>query len=156
MPTPPPDTQRTRARVEKLARLLDDAIRIPGTSVRIGLDSVLGLLPGVGDVLGLVLGVGILYETVRIGAPRSLVVKMLLNSALDAIGGLVPVAGDLFDFAFKSHARNAKLLTAHLDRLEAAAGPAAPASPGVGLAMVGAFLLTALALMGWAWSRLLG
>lgn len=156
MPTPPPGTQRTRARVEKLARLLDDAIRIPGTRVRIGLDSVIGLLPGVGDLMGLVLGVGILYEAVRIGAPRSLVLKMLGNSALDAIGGLVPVVGDLLDFAFKSHARNAKLLGAHLDRLEAVAHPAAPASRGAGFAMVGAFLLAALALMGWAWSRLLG
>lgn len=142
--------------MEKLAYLLDNAIRIPGTQFRIGLDSIIGLLPGVGDVLGLVLGAAILYEGVRIGAPRGLIVRMLGNSLLDAVGGLVPVFGDLLDFAFKSHARNAKLLSDHLDRLEAAASPAPPASRGIGFVMVSAFLLVVLALIVFAWHRLLG
>lgn len=106
--------------MEKLAWLLDGAIPVPGTKFRFGLDSIIGLIPGVGDAIGLLLGAGILYESVRIGVPRALLGKMIGNAALDTLGGLVPGLGDLFDFAFRSNARNARLLMQHLDALDAA------------------------------------
>jgi hypothetical protein len=104
--------------MERLAWVLDGAIPVPGTSFRVGLDSIIGLIPGVGDVLGLVLGAAIVYEAIRIGAPGNLVGRMIGTPAAVAALGVVPVLGDLADFAFKSNQRNAKLLMAHLDTLE--------------------------------------
>lgn len=123
-PETPTALTAARKRIERIAALLDSAVGIPGTRLRFGLDSVLGLIPGVGDVLGLALGGTILYEGVRAGAPRALILRMLGNSAIDALGGLVPVLGDVFDLAFKSNRRNARLLLEHLDsrmRIEARA-----------------------------------
>ena len=144
----------SRARMEKLAWLLDGFVRVPGTNFRFGLDSIIGLVPGVGDVVGLLLGATILYESVRAGAPRALLVRMLGNAATDALGGLVPVVGDLFDFAFKSNQRNARLLLEHLDRLEAR--PVVEAqrrgSALLALLLVAAFLAVTCGLLWWAWS----
>lgn len=145
----------TRARIEKLAWLLDGVIRVPGTRFRFGLDSIIGLVPGVGDVVGLLLGAAILYESVRAGAPRTLLVRMVGNSAADALGGLIPGVGDLFDFAFKSNQRNARLLMEHLDRIEAR--PIETATPRRGsallaLLLVAAFLAVTCGLLWWAWS----
>lgn len=137
----PPDLARTRtarARIEKLAWLLDGAIRVPGTKFRFGLDSIIGLVPGIGDLIGLLLGAGILYESVKVGAPRPLIMKMLGNGLADALGGLIPGVGDVFDFAFRANARNAKLLIEHLDGIEAQAAP----PPARGSRVVGAFLVT--------------
>jgi hypothetical protein len=146
--------------MEKLAWLLDGAIPVPGTKFRFGLDSIIGLIPGVGDAIGLLLGAGILYESVRIGVPRPLLVKMVGNAALDTLGGLVPGIGDLFDFAFRSNARNAKLLMQHLDALDAASRPVpAPASRGqrlLTLLLLAGFVVGAVALFVWIWGRVLG
>lgn len=141
--------------MEKLAWLLDGAIPLPGTKFRFGLDSIIGLIPGVGDVIGFVIGAGILYESVRIGAPRAIVGKMLGNAALDALGGLVPGLGDLFDFAFKSNRRNAKLLTEHLDRIEARTEVKQGGSKILALLLVASFLAAATAMLWWVWSALL-
>tara|TARA_R110000787_G_scaffold12074_39_gene39383 strand:+ start:1030 stop:1521 length:492 start_codon:yes stop_codon:yes gene_type:complete len=152
-----PDTerQRARARLDKLSWLLDDSVRIPGTNFRLGLDSIIGLIPGLGDVIGLVLGAGIVYQGVRLDAPRPLIVKMLGNAAADAIGGLLPFVGDLFDFAFKSNRRNAKLLIEHLDSLEPkASGPAAK-NRVKAIAIVVVFLGLGLGLLWLVWSAIL-
>lgn len=141
--------------MEKLAWLMDGAIPVPGTKFRFGLDSIIGLIPGVGDVIGFVIGAGILYESVRIGVPRAMVGKMLGNAALDALGGLVPGLGDLFDFAFKSNRRNVKLLTEHLDGLEARTVEGKSGSKLLALLMVAAFLAAAGGLLWFVWSRLL-
>lgn len=142
--------------MEKLAWLLDGAIRVPGTRFRFGLDSIIGLVPGIGDVLGLLLGAGILYESVKVGAPRSLIYKMLRNSSVDVLGGLIPGLGDVFDFAFKSNQRNAKLLMEHLDQLEARSAAKAHRSPLLALLVVTAFLGASVGLLIWTWSRLFG
>lgn len=141
--------------MEKLAWLMDGAIPVPGTKFRFGLDSIIGLIPGVGDVIGFVIGAGILYESVRIGVPRAMVGTMLGNAALDALGGLVPGLGDLFDFAFKSNRRNVKLLTEHLDGLEARTVEGKSGSKLLALLMVAAFLAAAGGLLWFVWSRLL-
>jgi hypothetical protein len=140
--------------MEKLAWLLDGFVRVPGTRFRFGLDSIIGLVPGVGDVVGLLLGATILYESVRAGAPRPLLLRMVGNAAADALGGLIPGIGDLFDFAFKSNQRNARLLIEHLDRMEATAVAESPSrgSPWLALLLVVGFLAATIGLLAWAWS----
>ena len=103
-------------RVERLATLLDNAIPIPGTRFRIGLDPLLGLLPGLGDALGALASAWILVEAARLGASRTVLTRMLYNIAVDTLIGAVPVAGDLFDFVWKSDAKNVALLRRHLEQ----------------------------------------
>ena len=154
-PTPPgSEVAATRVRIERLAWLLDGAIPVPGTRFRFGLDSIIGLIPGVGDLLGLLLGATILYESVRIGAPRALVAKMLGNSVLDALLGVVPGIGDLADFAFKSNQRNVRLLIAHLDELDGK--PKASGSLLLALALATLFVAAAGGLVLLAWRMLFG
>ena len=102
----------TRAR--GLARLLDDLIRIPGTNIGIGLDPVIGLIPGVGDVIGGLMSSYILMVAAQEGAPTSILLRMLGNIALDSLVGVVPVVGDLFDVGVKSNRRNVDLLERYL------------------------------------------
>lgn len=149
-------TQAARQRMEKLAWLLDGVIRVPGTRFRFGLDSLIGLLPGVGDIAGMLLGAGILYQGVRVGAPRNVIVKMLRNLAMDAAGGLIPVVGDLFDFAYKAHRRNADLLIEHLDRVQAQNKPHKRGSTIIALLLAGAFVAVSATLLWLLWSWLLG
>lgn len=100
----------TLARARALTRLLDSAARIPGTGIRFGLDPVLGLIPGLGDVAGAVLSGYMVLLAGRAGASRTTIVRMLANVAIDAVGGTVPLLGDAFDVAFKANTRNLALL----------------------------------------------
>jgi len=102
----------TRAR--GLARLLDDLVRIPGTNIGIGLDPIIGLIPGLGDVLGGLMSSYILLVAGQEGVPTSLLFRMLGNIALDSLVGVVPVIGDLFDFGVKANRRNVDLLDRYL------------------------------------------
>lgn len=104
-------------RLENLAlisRLLDQAFRVPGTRWRFGVDALVGLLPGLGDVLGSLVGAYGVWLSRQLGAPASIQARMLLNLGVDALVGAIPLAGDLFDFAFKAHARNYALLSSWL------------------------------------------
>jgi hypothetical protein len=96
--------------VELLAWLLDNSIPIPGTGRRIGLDAVIGLVPGLGDVLSGGLGVLVVVRGVQRGLPPIVLARMLANVALDFIIGSIPVIGDAFDLWYKSNARNVALL----------------------------------------------
>lgn len=96
--------------VRFVARWLDEAFRIPGTDIRIGLDPLVGLFPGIGDVATTVAAAYVVVAAWRLGAPAVLVVRMGLNLALDALVGAVPLLGDLFDAGFKASTRNARLL----------------------------------------------
>ncbi len=114
-PSEPPDPARPlpaadlhRARV--VARVLDDLVPIPGTSWRVGLDPVLGLVPGVGDWVGWAASLHLLGTAVRIGADSATLVRMAANVLLDAIAGAVPLLGDAFDLAWKANHRNLRLL----------------------------------------------
>lgn len=106
------------ARIEWLSTLLDTAIVVPGTSIRFGLDALIGLVPGIGDAVSTLLALYVVREARALGAPRLLIARMLANVALDGVIGAVPVAGDLFDVAFRANRRNVALLRQHLDRAE--------------------------------------
>jgi hypothetical protein len=97
-----------------VARLLDNAISIPGTSWKIGLDPIIGLIPGVGDMVGAVLSGYIVLEAVRAEVPTFTLARMLVNVGIDTLLGAVPALGDVFDAAWKSNAMNVALLERHL------------------------------------------
>lgn len=102
-------------RLRRLSFLLDNAIQIPGTPYRIGLDPIIGLIPGGGDTAGLVLSAFIVLEAAQMGASKSTLSNMAFNILLETLAGTVPGLGDLFDAAWKSNVRNIKLLEQHLD-----------------------------------------
>ena len=99
-------TDASVGRARALARLLDSAVTVPGTNIRVGADSLIGLIPGLGDVAGAVLSGYIVLVATRLGAPASVVARMLLNIGIDTLVGSVPVLGDLFDVAWKSNQMN--------------------------------------------------
>ena len=104
------------AQVRWLARTLDDSFGIPGTRIRFGWDSVLGLFPGFGDVLTSALSLVIVHHAWQTGASKFTLARMLGNVAADFAIGAIPFLGDLFDFAFKANRRNARLLEQHLHK----------------------------------------
>jgi len=115
------EAQRTRdpadiADLQQLADWLDTRFVVPGTGIRFGLDALIGLVPGVGDLVTTALGGYILLRAHELGAPKVLLARMGLNLAVDSIVGAVPLFGDLFDIAFRSHKRNVRLLLNWLDR----------------------------------------
>jgi hypothetical protein len=93
-------------RIRWLAVLLDDLVEIPGTGRRIGLGPVVGLIPWIGDLLAAIPGALLILEAARFRLPTSVLLRMVLNLVVDLVVGLVPIAGDLFDFGFKSNVRN--------------------------------------------------
>ena len=104
------------ARARTLARLLDSAARVPGTNIRFGVDAIIGLVPGLGDIGGAALAGYLVILAQRLGVPRAVVLRMLANVAVDTLAGSVPVVGDLFDVAYKSNLRNVALLERALER----------------------------------------
>jgi len=101
-------------RVRVLAKLLDDSIGIPGTRWKIGLDPIVGLIPGIGDLIGAILSGYIILEAARADVPAVTLVRMLANVGIDTVLGAVPAIGDLFDAAWKSNTKNVALLERHL------------------------------------------
>jgi hypothetical protein len=107
--------RRSLERLRQLAHLLDDRFRIPGTTYRIGLDGLIGLVPGIGDAVTTLIALYIVLEARRLGVPLTKLGRMGLNVGVDAVLGAVPVLGDLFDVAWKANRRNLALLLDHLD-----------------------------------------
>lgn len=107
--------QRTRERLRRFATLLDSGIGIPGTRWQIGIEALIGLIPGIGDLAGAALGSWFVVEAMRLKAPGHLLARMIGNVVFDTVLGIVPVIGDIADFVFKSNRRNLQLLDAHLD-----------------------------------------
>ena len=97
-------------RLRRVAHILDDLIPIPGTSWRVGLDPLLGLVPGVGDWIGWAASLHLLGSAVRAGTDGATLVRMAANLVLDALAGTIPVLGDAFDLAWKANDRNLRLL----------------------------------------------
>jgi hypothetical protein len=125
----------------RLSRLLDSAVTIPGTDVKIGLDPILGLLlPELGDSLTAVMSLTLLGVAFRERVPKLVMARMLVNIAVDALLGAIPLLGDLFDFAFRANDRNLALIERHRG------DPSLPATLGDRLVVFGAAAV-ALALL---------
>jgi hypothetical protein len=103
-------------RLEHLARLLDTALVIPGTSFRFGADAIIGLIPGIGDIITTAISAYVVIEARRLGAPRHLIARMIGNVALDGVIGAVPLVGDVFDAMWRGNVRNIRMLRRHLER----------------------------------------
>ena len=107
---------RSLERLRRLGNLLDNSIPLPGTSFRFGWDTVIGLVPGVGDLVGGALSLYIVVEAARLGVPRALLLRMGYNVAVDAVVGAVPFLGDVFDAGYKANLRNLALVQQHVER----------------------------------------
>jgi hypothetical protein len=103
------------AQVRFIARMMDDQFRLPGTNIRFGLDLILGLFPGLGDAVTSLIALLVVHHAWQSGASKLTIARMLGNVGVDFLIGSVPIAGDLFDFAWKANRRNARLLEAHLN-----------------------------------------
>jgi hypothetical protein len=108
--------QRRLDRLRRVGWLLDNSLPIPGTRFRLGIDQIVGLVPGIGDLVGGVLSLYIIVEASRMGVPRALLARMGWNVAVDTIVGEIPLLGDLFDIGFKANIRNLALLDGYLQR----------------------------------------
>ena len=102
-------------RLERMAERMDSAFRVPGTRIRLGYDTILGLIPGIGDAAALTPAAWIVLESKRMGAPPDLLLRQGVNVGIDALVGTIPLLGDLFDVGFKANRRNVALLRRHLE-----------------------------------------
>ncbi|OWU83768.1 membrane protein [Oceanicola sp. 22II-s10i] len=110
---PAPNHAEEVERLERLANRLDAAFRIPGTGIRLGWDSILGVLPGVGDLVTIAPGVYIMHRASALGVPGHKLARMGLNVGIDWVVGSIPLLGDIFDVGFKSNRRNVRLIREH-------------------------------------------
>jgi len=101
---------------EFLAKILDTTVKIPGTPFYVGLDPLLGLIPGIGDVLANLIGTVILILAARLNVPKVVITRMSVNLLINGTIGAIPILGDLFSIWFRSHARNATLLRRAADQ----------------------------------------
>lgn len=128
MQTPPPlstpsepmppgrDVAATRRRLEAMEQLLERVFVIPGLNRPVGLDSLVGLVPGVGDALTAAFGAWLVWEARNLGMPKWQLARMGGNIGVDTLLGAVPLVGDLFDFAFRSNSRNLRIVKRYLDK----------------------------------------
>jgi hypothetical protein len=110
---------KTRQRLDKLDRLadlLDESIRIPVIGYRIGYDALIGLIPGIGDIAGMAVSSYIVLQAARFRIPRATLLRMIANVAVEALIGAIPLFGDLFDATYKANLRNVRLLHSRLDQ----------------------------------------
>ena len=147
----PPDRDTLDA-LRRWAVLLDSAFRVPGTRVRFGLDAIIGLIPGVGDISTPVFAALLLLQAVRMRLPVVVQARMVLNAAIDMVTGLVPVLGDLVDIGWKANLRNLALLERH-------ARPGVPPARGdyvfvvVCLVLLAGVAIAPIVLMVWLLSK---
>jgi hypothetical protein len=112
----PWSTRAAINQIDLLSHLLDIAFAIPGTRIRFGVEALLRAIPGIGDVAASALSCWVLYQAWRLGVPRLLLMRMIANVMVEGIAGAVPVAGDLFDVAWRANRRNVRLLREHFER----------------------------------------
>jgi hypothetical protein len=138
--------------VEGLAWLLDNSIPVPGTGGRrFGIDAIIGIVPGVGDVVSGVLGLLVVWRGSRMGLPRIVVARMLLNALIDIAIGAIPIIGDAFDLWFKASTRNLALMRRHLERPDTSTREdwtAVLVVAGLAVAVIGAILWLIVAVVG--------
>jgi hypothetical protein len=110
------DPQAVRNRVEAMEKLLERAFVIPGINRPIGVDSIVGLIPLVGDVVTALMGAYIVWEARNLGMSKMQLTRMAANIGIDTALGAIPLAGDLFDFFWRSNSRNLRIIRKHLDK----------------------------------------
>jgi hypothetical protein len=110
------DAAAVRQRIEALERLLERGFTLPGTSQPVGLDAIVGLIPVVGDVVTAAMGAYLIWEASNLGVPKWKLWRMGGNLLFDSAVGAIPVAGDVFDFLFRSNTRNLRIVKRHLDK----------------------------------------
>ncbi|WP_114522349.1 DUF4112 domain-containing protein [Altererythrobacter sp. ZODW24] len=110
------DVASVRKRIEAMEHLLERSFHVPGTKIPVGLDSVVGLVPVIGDIVTAVMGMYMVWEAKNIGLPRWKLWRMAGNIGIDSLLGAVPVAGDAFDFLYRSNTRNLRIVKQHLDK----------------------------------------
>jgi len=110
------DVVSVRRRIEAMEQLLERSFTVPGVNYKIGLDSVAGLVPVVGDFVTAAMGMWLVWEAKNLGLPKWKLWRMTGNVAFDTAVGAVPVVGDAFDFLFRSNSKNLKIVKRHLDK----------------------------------------
>ena len=110
------DPASIRKRIEAREILLERSFRIPGVNYPVGLDSIVGLVPVVGDFITAAMGAYLVWEARNLGLPKWKLLRMAGNVGFDSLLGAVPVAGDLFDLLYRSNSRNLKIVKKHLDK----------------------------------------
>jgi len=105
--------QRGLELLRRWARIFDSAFRIPGTGITFGLDPIIGLIPGIGDLSSPIFSLFIIWHAAKLRVPKVVIARMVLNALIDSGVGAIPVLGDLFDFAWKASAWNLALLERH-------------------------------------------
>lgn len=156
----PPDPEL--ARLDALAKLLDNQFRIPGTNMRFGLDGIMGMIPYVGDMAGFVVSGFLMHTMVKKGASPLLMLRMLWNYLLDMMVGIIPIVGDLFDFGFKANRRNVDMLKKYY--ADGHVKPNATRSMAfLGVLFIALFIVLiwlvwkfAALVVGWAWAGMQG
>ena len=113
---PSESAQEAFERLDKLSKLLDTAILIPGTNIRFGVDALIGLVPVVGDMISTAMSSWLIYEAHRLGISRLALWRMMGNVAIDGVVGAIPFLGDAFDVAFRANRRNLRILRDQLAR----------------------------------------
>lgn len=109
-------------RMEMMAKLLDNAFVIPGTKQRVGIDAIIGLIPGLGDIATTLLSSYVIWEARNLGVSRIAIGRMLSNLAIHATVGAIPIIGDVFDAFFRVNQRNLRIVRAQLDRMPKGTG----------------------------------
>ena len=102
--------EETLLRLQLLSQRLDESITLPGTKYKIGIDPIIGLIPGGGDVIGGILSMYIMHTGIKMGVQKTVIIKMFKNIALDFLIGWIPIIGDIFDTVWKSNQKNVKLI----------------------------------------------
>ena len=110
------DPAAVRRRLEAMEQLLERAFVIPGINRSVGLDSIVGLVPGVGDVLTAAMGAWLVWEARNLGMSKFQLARMAANIGIDTAVGAIPLAGDLFDFMYRSNSKNLRIVKKHLDK----------------------------------------
>jgi hypothetical protein len=113
---PPASVDETVEKLDGLSRLLDTMFVVPGTNIRFGLDAIIGLVPGIGDMITTAMSSWLIYEAHRLGISRWALARMIGNVAVDGVIGSIPIVGDAFDVAFRANRRNMRILREQLAR----------------------------------------
>jgi hypothetical protein len=104
------------ARITMMAKVMDSLVALPGTGLRVGVDAVLGLVPVLGDLISQAIATYIIWEARQLGVSKVTLWRMVGNTLIDTVVGAVPIAGDVFDVAFRANMKNLRLLQRHLEK----------------------------------------